>query len=129
MTTYKVSYGRCMRSTFLTKKRTGKLEPGRLYFIKDTGEILRANSNSTYESYTARIHVVEDWPDNWASNNIYIKSNGRAKIAVEDDSGNTTVVEIKCEGSGGGGGSSPDISDLEADVASIKNRLKWKTPE
>lgn len=123
MTSYKVSYGRCLRTTFLNNKRTSKLVPGRLYFIKDTGEILRATNVNSYESYTNRIHVVEDWPATFDSGNIYIKENGRAKIVVQDDAGNDTIIELRGEGGGGGAG---DLSQLQADVEQIKSQLTWK---
>lgn len=47
----KVSYSRCMKSTFLSKQQANKLVPGRLYFIKDMNQILRANSTNTYDIY------------------------------------------------------------------------------
>ena len=129
MARVRVSYGRCKRITFNNKKNQHKLIEGRLYYITDTGEILRANSNSTYESYSSQIHVVDDFPTsaNYIQNHIYIKkSSGRAKVKSGD-----TIYEIQCEGSGGGGGggSSEDLRELEAAVAKIQEQLTWKTPE
>lgn len=124
MTSYKVSYGRCLRTTFLNNKRASKLVPGRLYFIKDTGEILRATNVNSYESYTNRIHVVEEWPSVFDSGNIYIKENGRAKIAIQDDEGNDTIIELRCDGGGGG---TSDLAQLQADVEQLKNQLTWKS--
>lgn len=129
MSRLKVTYGRCTRKAFLTRKGKSQLDPGKLYFLKDTGQIVRADSTSTYEVYSNKIHIVTDWPTEWVPENIYIrKATGRAKIVSEDG----TIIELTAEGSGGGGGSG-DISDLEADVASlkadvadIKEQLKWK---
>lgn len=47
----KVSYSRCKKSTFLSKQQANKLVPGRLYFIKDMNQILRANTTNTYDIY------------------------------------------------------------------------------
>ena len=145
MSRYKVSYGRCAKSTFRNKKRSSSLVPGRLYFIKDTGEILRASSTNTYESYTNRIHVVDAWPVTWESGNIYLKketvpvSTGnntveaktRAKIVVEDDDGNQVICELKVNDGGGGGGVDIDdlrdaVSSLQIAVVNIQDQLKWK---
>ena len=145
MSSYKVSYGRCARKTFLKKKNAGTLVPGRLYYIKDSGEIFRADSTNTYEQYSDKIHIVSDWPDNtednhWIPNNIYIKpltgsSECRAKIAIGEWP-NQVIYEVRCDNSGGGGGGGSDsgaitelradVANLKADVATIKEQLKWK---
>lgn len=128
MSRYKVSYGRCKKSTFLNKKRLNQLVPGRLYFIKDTGQIMRAHSGNTYESYSDQIHVVDNFPANtsdYIEGNIYIKkSTGRAKVRDGD-----IVYEVQCSGGGGGSGSSEDISQLASDVQQIQSQLTWKTLE
>ena len=127
MSRYKVSYGRCKKSTFLSKKRAEQLVPGRIYFIKDTGQILRANSTSEYDSYSDQIHVVDNFPiaGEYIEHQIYIKkSTGRAKVMSGD-----IIYELKCSGVGSSGDSSADISELEADIASIKDQLTWQVPE
>lgn len=129
MARVRVSYGRCKRVTFNNKKNQHKLIEGRLYYITDTGEILRANSDSTYESYSSQIHVVDEFPTsaNYIQNHIYIKkSSGRAKVKSGD-----TIYELQCEGSGsgGGGGSSEDLRELELAISQLQEQLTWKTPE
>lgn len=119
MSRYKVSYSRCKNSTFSSNVNKNKLVPGRLYFVKDSGQILRADSENTYEDYSTKVHVVNDWPSTFIEDHIYLKkllgegNPVRAKIM-----NNGVIYEI--QSSGGGGGSSGDISELATDVANLK---------
>ena len=125
MSRYKVSYGRCKKSTFSGKVNKNQLVPGRLYFVKDTGQIMRADSENTYTEYTNNVHVINDWPANFIEDHIYLK-----KIAIKEEGVVVKTVvrgkiehdgvqyEIQC--SGGGGGSSGDISELATDVENLK---------
>lgn len=130
MSRYKVSYGRCAKSTFLNKKNRNQLVPGRLYFIKDTGQILRANSVNTYDSYSDQLHVVDDFPaaNEYIEGHIYLKKIAgdtptvRAKVMD-----NGIVYEVQCTGSGSSGGSVPmELTELISDVAKLKSQLQWK---
>lgn len=121
MSRYKVSYSRCKKSTFSGKVNKNQLVPGRLYFVKDTGQIIRADSENTYEDYSTKVHVVDDWPSTFIEDHIYLKkllgenNPVRAKIM-----NNGVIYEI--ESSGGGGGSG-DISELAADVERLKQEV------
>ena len=119
----KVSYASCTQEQFNQLKADHFLVPGRLYWLLDTGKIMRADSESSYTSYSNQLHVVDSYPAEGIEDNLYVNvNNGRAKIYRGG-------VYITLTGEGGGGSSgSIDLDDVWRVLNNKldKSALQWK---
>lgn len=121
-TVMKVSYATVTQEQFDQIKADHFLIPGRLYWVKDNGKIMRAESESSCTFYSNQIHVVDTYPPEGEEDHMYVNvNNGRAKVYH-----NGVYISVAGEG---GGGSVIDLDELwrvlqnKAD----KSDLQWKS--
>ena len=116
----RVSYAVCKESTYERLKSQDKLVQGRLYFIRDTGEIFRGTSVNTAEPYSYNYRLVEDeFPNPGKLDRIYIRpSDGRIRMWCNVN-GSEMYVDLD--------GSQELLSVWEA-INELRDQLQWKTP-
>ena len=120
----KVSYASCTQEQFNQLKADHFLVPGRLYWLSDTGKIMRANSESSCTSYSDQIHLVDAYPADGIEGHLYVSSSsGRAKIYQ-----NGVYITLTGEGGGSGGSGSIDLDDVWRVLNNKldKTALQWK---
>lgn len=84
---------------------------------------MRAESESTYTSYSNQIHVVDTYPATGIEGHMYVSVNsGRAKVYQDGR-------YVSLAGEGGGSGSSIDIDDIMQIINNKldKSALDWKS--
>ena len=115
----RVSYAVCKESTYERLKSQDKLVQGRLYFIRDTGEIFRGTSVNTAEPYAYNFRIVEDeFPVPGKLDRIYIKpSTGRVRMWCDV---NGTEMYVDLDGSQG-------FLDVWEAIEELRSQMQWKT--
>ena len=120
----RVSYAVCREETFERLKGDGHLIQGRLYFIRDTGEIFRGTSSTTAEQYAYHLRVIgpdESFPNPGKLNRIYVKpSTGRVRMWCAIN-GMETYIDLS------GSSGSADLADVWEAIGELNSRLEWKT--
>ena len=116
----RVSYAVCREETFERLKGDGHLIQGRLYFIRDTGEIFRGTSVNTAEPYAYNFRIVEDeFPNPGKLDRIYIRpSDGRIRMWC-NVSGSEMYVDLD---------GSQELFEVWEAINALRNQLQWQTP-
>ena len=120
----RVSYAVCREETFERLKGDGHLIQGRLYFIRDTGEIFRGTSSTTAEQYAYHLRVIgdeEDFPVTGKLNRIYVKPDeNRVRMWCAINGMETWIDLASSSGS-------PDLVSVWTAIGKLNDCLQWKS--